>query len=87
MPSRFISPSLAFSKNELPKSDSLDHHEKWILSSLNQTVEKVNNSMAEYRFDDSCQAITSFVYDKFCSWFIELSKEKINQKDENRAVF
>ena len=41
--------------------------------------------MAEYRFDDSCQAITSFVYDKFCSWFIELSKEKINKKDEKRA--
>ena len=41
--------------------------------------------MSEYRFDDSCQAITSFVYDKFCSWFIEVSKGKIAEQNTQRA--
>ncbi len=82
---RFIAPSLSFAENELPSLGELDHHEKWILSTLNETIEKVNYSMSEYRFDDSCQAITSFVYDKFCSWFIEVSKGKIAEQNTQRA--
>ena len=38
---RFIAPSLAFSKDELPSLSELDHHEKWILSTLNETIEKL----------------------------------------------
>ena len=46
--------------------------------------------MEQYRFDDSCSEIYSFVYDKFCSWFIELSKNILNGDDQglknNRAA-
>ncbi len=71
---RFIHPFLEGSSEELPPIDKLHHHEKWILGELNNTVKSVNESFEEYRFDDAGNEIYSFVYDKFCSWFIECSK-------------
>ncbi|OUR98940.1 valine--tRNA ligase [Halobacteriovorax marinus] len=77
---RFISPFLANAKAELPKD--LDQQEKWIISELNSVTKEMNSSMEEYRYDDSCSAIYSFVYDKFCSWFIELSKNILHGDDK-----
>lgn len=46
----------------------------------------MNDSIEEFRFDDSCSAIYTFVYDKFCSWFIELSKNVLyGDNEENKA--
>ena len=87
---RFIHPYLQDAPNSLPKLESLSHQEKWILSELNSVIKNVNESMEQYRFDDSCSEIYSFVYDKFCSWFIELSKKVLNDDDKalknNRAA-
>jgi valyl-tRNA synthetase len=79
---RFISPYLIHAKSELPKADQLDAHEKWILSELNSVVKTMNESMEEFRYDDSCAAIYGFVYDKLCSWFIELSKTTFNGENQ-----
>lgn len=75
---RFIHPYLEYAHNDLPTEDKLNHHDRWILSELNQVVKTMNHSLEEFRFDDACQAIYSFVYDKFCSWYIELSKLPLN---------
>ncbi len=79
---RFIHPYLQNISKPLPASDYLSHQEKWILSELNLTIKNVTESMEQYRFDDSCSEIYSFVYDKFCSWFIELSKNILNSDDQ-----
>ena len=81
---RFISPFLEKGESTLPKD--LDKQEKWILSELNEVTKVMNDSMEEYRFDDSCSAIYSFVYDKFCSWFIELSKNILHGDDEAAMI-
>ena len=80
---RFIAPHLELAQSELPTISELTHHEKWILAELNQTTKLVNESFEEYRFDDACKTIYSFVYDKFCSWFIELSKNILNSEGHN----
>ncbi|WP_127717702.1 valine--tRNA ligase [Halobacteriovorax sp. HLS] len=79
---RFISPFLEKADDELPKE--LDQQEKWILSELNNISKEMNLSMGEYRYDDSCSAIYAFVYDKFCSWFIELSKNILHGEDAQK---
>ncbi|MBK26672.1 MAG: valine--tRNA ligase [Halobacteriovorax sp.] len=76
---RFIEPHLANAGKVLPKD--LDHHERWIIGELNAVSKVMNESMEEFRYDDSCSAIYQFVYDKFCSWFIELSKTQLNGDD------
>ncbi|MGB0453518.1 MAG: valine--tRNA ligase [Bacteriovoracaceae bacterium] len=78
---RFIAPFLENATDQV-EVKKLDHHERWILSELNSTVKIMNDSIEEYRFDDSSSAIYSFVYDKFCSWFIEISKNILYGEDE-----
>jgi len=80
---RFISPSLDTSEGKLPGADQLTHHDRWILSELNTVTKSVNESLEDFRFDDASSALYSFVYDKFCSWYIELSKPVLYGDDQN----
>lgn len=83
---RFIEPVLAQAKKDLPPASEWDHHERWILSELNSVALEMNQSIEDYRYDDSCSAIYAFVYDKFCSWFIELSKPILYGNDEAAKI-
>jgi len=80
---RFISPHLLSADASLVEKNlhQLSHHEKWILAELNETAKIMNHSFDLYRYDDASSAIYSFVYDKYCSWFIELSKAILNGDD------
>lgn len=80
---RFIHPYLANANDDALEMDQLHHHEKWILSELNNVIKSVNDSFEEYRFDDACNTIYHFVYEKFCSWFIELSKGILNSENQS----
>ena len=83
---RFVYPFLDKAKAELPVKSEWHLHDKWILAELNMTAEKVNKAMDTYRFDDACSEIYAFVYDKFCSWYIELSKNILYGEDELAKV-
>lgn len=78
---RFIHPYLSYSNEDALEFKELHHHEKWIISELNNLSKIVSHSFEEYRFDDGCNAIYQFVYDKFCSWFIEISKSVFNSEN------
>ncbi|MCY4523302.1 MAG: class I tRNA ligase family protein, partial [Halobacteriovoraceae bacterium] len=79
---RFIHPYIHAHKTSSLNKDDLDHHERWILSELAVATDKINKSLEDFRFDDASSTIYSFTYDKFCSWFIEISK-KILHGEEN----
>jgi valyl-tRNA synthetase len=81
---RFIYPHLQAGSAQLTDMSKLDHHERWILAELNTTTKVMNESLEIYRYDEACAAVYSFVYDKYCSWFIELSKNILN--GDNAAV-
>lgn len=78
---RFIHPHLAMAEDTLPRKAEWHLHDRWILSELNDVSRRMNEAMEEYRFDDACSAIYQFVYEKFCSWYIELSKPILNGED------
>jgi valyl-tRNA synthetase len=79
---RFIQPHLDSGSSTIKDLTKLDHHERWILAELNTTAKIMNESFEIYRYDDASSAIYAFVYDKYCSWFIELSKNILNGNDE-----
>ncbi len=79
---RFIAPNLELAESDLPEAKLLTPHEKWILSELNSVSKVMNESIEDFRYDDSCSAIYSFVYDKFRSWFVEVSKNILNGEDQ-----
>lgn len=80
---RFISPYLENATDEAIDVADLHHHEKWILSELNDVVKSVTEKFDDYRFDEACSTIYQFVYEKYCSWFIELSKGVLNSNNES----
>ncbi|MDH4467638.1 MAG: valine--tRNA ligase [Bacteriovoracaceae bacterium] len=74
---RFVKPFMdSVSEGDVSKLNlnELGIQEKWILAELNDVIESVTKSIEEYRFDDACKSLYAFVYDSFCSWFLELSK-------------
>lgn len=80
---RFIHPYMENANDKGFEITDLHHHEKWILSELNNVIADVTKSIEIYRFDDACNTIYQFVYEKFCSWFIELSKGILNSENQN----
>lgn len=83
---RFIHPFLDKAQDELPEKSEWHLHDKWILAELNSVAKEMNESLDIYRFDDASAAIYAFVYDKFCSWYIELSKNILHGEDEKAKV-
>ncbi len=83
---RFIHPYLDKAKDELPIKSEWHLHDKWILAELNAVSKIMNESLDVYRYDDASSAIYQFVYDKLCSWYIELSKNILNGNDEKAKV-
>lgn len=54
--------------------EDLSIEDKWILTSLNDTIEKVTSSLESYRFNDAASALYDFVWHKYCDWYLEVSK-------------
>ncbi len=54
--------------------------DKWILTELNKTIKDITKSMNKYRFNDAGNKIYEFTWNKFCDWYIELTK---GRTDEN----
>lgn len=44
--------------------------DKWILSRLCETVNIVNNALAEYNFHLACAALRTFFYANFCDIYL-----------------
>ncbi len=53
----------------------------WILGKLNDVIDNVTANMEKYEFGMVGNQLTAFVWDDFCSWYIELSKPGLNSED------
>lgn len=56
--------------------------DKWILKRFNETLTSVTANMDKFEFALVGNELYSFIWDDFCSWYIELSKSGLNSDDE-----
>ncbi|MHB1566289.1 MAG: valine--tRNA ligase [Acidiferrobacter sp.] len=55
--------------------------DRWIISRLQETEQVVAQAFSDYRFDLAAQALYSFVWDEYCSWYLEWSKTVLTLGD------
>jgi valyl-tRNA synthetase len=62
---------------------------RWILSRLGRTIEAVEDAMKRYEPGEAIDTIIDFVWNQFCDWYIEFSKESLadpETRDETQIV-
>ncbi len=52
--------------------------DKWALSQLQRSAKKVQEAIESYRFDLAAREIHDLVWNKYCGWYVELSKPVLN---------
>lgn len=63
--------------------------DQWILARLSFTMKMISENMEKYEFANVGTYLTNFIWDDFCSWYIEMSKlslMKENVADNTRQV-
>ena len=63
---------------------SLNPIDQWIINRLNITISNVTMNMEKYDFNAASSHLYNFVYDDFCSQYLEMSKVSLNSNDENK---
>lgn len=66
--------------------DKLSVIDAWILQRCNETLENVTNNMDKYEFALVGNELYSFIWDDFCSWYIELSKAELQSDNPDTVM-
>jgi valyl-tRNA synthetase len=60
--------------------------DRFILSRLNETIEKVDNNFEHFEFSEAGRILYNFIWDEFADWYLELTKEVLYGEDENEKL-
>lgn len=58
--------------------------DRWILTQLNETIRKVTDLFDRFEFGEAGRILYNFIWDDFCDWYIEMSKEVLYGEDETQ---
>ena len=59
--------------------ENLNLCDKWILNRLNEVIREVDINMDKFEFVNVGSELYKFIWDDFCSWYIELTKKSSRQ--------
>lgn len=62
----------SFSKGIDPSLLALE--DRWILITLNRTIQEVHDSLNNYQFDQASQKAYDFFWNEFCAYYLEMAK-------------
>lgn len=73
--SRFVIMNLnGFMISDMDLSGDKSVADRWILTRLNATIEKVTALYESYDFGEAGHYLYQFIWDDFCDWYIEMAK-------------
>ena len=67
---------------QIDLTGDLSTADKWILSRLNETTLRVTALSDKYEFGEVGRELYNFIWDDFCSWYIEMAKLPLYGEDE-----
>lgn len=67
-------------------SSKLHSADRWILKRLNETIEEVITNMDKYEYTVVSDILYNFVWDDYCSWYIEMSKATIDNIETKKTL-
>ncbi len=86
---RFL--ALSYDENDLPRLLTHNHFleqdkqlelaDRWILSRLHKTIDKVTTALNEFHLNETVDNIYSFFWREFCDWYLELIKPRLYGED------
>lgn len=56
--------------------------DQWILSKLNRTIAKATELLEKFEFGEAGKLLYHFIWDEYCDWYIEMTKEVLQGDDE-----
>jgi len=60
---------------------------KWINSRYNEVMSEVDDHFSKYRISDALLSLYTFIWDDFCSWYLEIIKDnQINNSTYNETI-
>lgn len=68
--------------SSIDKNSSFNLCDQWILNRLNEVIVSVNENMEKFEFVNVGSELYNFIWNDFCSWYIELAKVHINSENE-----
>ncbi len=76
--SRFVLMNIGDLSESVWDANELSLADQWILTKKNLVVEEVIRNMDKYDFHNVGGALYKFVWEDFCDWYIELTKNNMN---------
>ncbi len=61
--------------------------DKWILTKLEETIKETVKDMDKYHFNNVGKKLYTFVWNDFCDWYIELSKQNFGKTTQSVLLY
>ena len=78
---RFILMNSDNLNSSIENYEKLHITDKWIISKLNYSINKIDNHYENYKLNEVIKTIYDFVYNSFCDWYIEFVKTRFYGDD------
>jgi valyl-tRNA synthetase len=66
------------------KTSDLNDIDQWLLSRLSKTINDVETNMDKFEFVVAGSYLYNFIWDDYCSWYIEMTKVSLNGNNEEQ---
>jgi len=85
--SRFILRNMDnFEEPKTFKAKEFTLADAWIMSRLQEIINKVETALEKYRLNEAAVSIYNFLWHEFCDWYVEISKINLGQDSHQKIT-
>jgi len=65
-------------------ANDLRPDDRWIIARINKTINNVTVAIQKFRYDDLAKLLYDFIWNEFCSWYLESCKGAFNSGNDKQ---